>query len=342
MTSTAASCLLFLTMNSFEEAELCFPELLNSSCRKAMRPHSVSMLTYILLSSISLLTVTLNLLVIISISHFKQLHTPTNLLLLSLAVSDLFVGFFMFFQIVLIDGCWLLGDLMCILYSVLDYIITSTSVGTMVLISVDRYVAICEPLHYPNKVTQKRVKICVCLCWICSALFDSVLMKDNLEQPGRYNSCFGECVIVINYIAGLADLFFTFIGPVTVIIVLYMRVFVVAVSQARAMRSQTAAFSLKCSVSVTAKKSELKAARTLGVVIVVFLVCLCPYYCVSLTGQDTLINASTAAFVICLFYFNSCLNPVIYAFFYPWFRKCIRLIVTLKILQPGSCETNML
>ncbi|XP_075960679.1 trace amine-associated receptor 13c-like [Anarhichas minor] len=329
-------------MKSFEEAKLCFPELLNSSCRKAMRPHSVSMLTYILMSSISLLTVTLNLLVIISISHFKQLHTPTNLLLLSLAVSDFFVGFLMCFQIVLIDGCWFLGDLMCILYSVLDYIITSASVGTMVLISVDRYVAICDPLHYPNKVTQKRVKICVCLCWICSASLHSLLMKDSLEQPGRYNSCFGECVIVINYIAGLADLIFTFIGPVIVIIVLYMRVFVVAVSHARAMRSHTAAFSLKCSVSVTAKKSELKAARTLGVVIVVFLVCLCPYYCVAHTGQDTLLNASTAAFVICLFYFNSCLNPVIYAFFYPWFRKSIRLIVTLKILQPGSCETNIL
>ncbi|XP_075960772.1 trace amine-associated receptor 13c-like [Anarhichas minor] len=342
MTSTAASCLLFLTMNSLDEAELCFPELLNSSCRKTMRPHSVSMLTYILLSSISLLTVTLNLLVIISIYHFKQLHTPTNLLLLSLAVSDFFVGFLMFFQIVLIDGCWSFGDLMCILYYVLDFIIISASEGTMVLISVDRYVAICEPLHYPNKVTQKRVKICVCLCWICSAFLHSLLLKDNLEQPGRYNSCFGECVIVINYIAGLADLFLSFIGPVTVIIVLYMRVFVVAVSHARAMRSHTAAFSLKCSVSVTAKKSELKAARTLGVVIVVFLVCLCPYFCVALTGQDTLLNASTAAFVICLFYFNSCLNPVIYAFFYPWFRKSIRLIVTLKILQPGSCETNML
>ncbi|XP_075960667.1 trace amine-associated receptor 13c-like [Anarhichas minor] len=342
MTSTAASCLLFLTMNSFEEAELCFPELLNSSCRKAMRPHSVSMLTYILLSSISLLTVTLNLLVIISISHFKQLHTPTNLLLLSLAVSDFFVGFLMYFQIVLIDGCWSFGDLMCILTQYLAYIITSASVGTMVLISVDRYVAICEPLHYPNKVTHKRVKICVCLCWICSALFDSLLMKDNLEQPGRYNSCFGECVIVINYIAGRADLILTFIGPVTVIVVLYMRVFVVAVSHARAMRSHTAAFSVKCSVSVTAKKSELKAARTLGVVIVVFLLCLCPYYCFALTGQDTLLNASSATIVICLFYFNSCLNPVIYAFFYPWFRKSIRLIVTLKILQPGSCETNIL
>ncbi|XP_068429036.1 trace amine-associated receptor 13c-like [Clinocottus analis] len=341
MTSSAASCLLFLRMKTLE-AQLCFPELLNSSCRKTMRPYAVSILTYIILSSICLLTVTLNLLVIISISHFKQLHKPTNLLLLSLAVSDFFVGFLMLFQIMLIDGCWLFGDLMCILYYVLDFIITTTSVGTMVLISVDRYLAICEPLHYPNKVTRKRVQLSVCLCWICSAFLQILLLMNNFEQPGRYNSCFGECVIVINYIAGLADVFLSFIGPVAVIIVLYMRVFVVAVSQARAMRSHVAALPLKSSVTVTAKRSEMKAARALGVVIVVFLVCLCPYFCVSLTGQDNLFNTSTATFVICLFYFNSCLNPVIYAFFYPWFRKAIKLIVTLKILQPGSCQTNLL
>ncbi|XP_040913415.1 trace amine-associated receptor 13c-like [Toxotes jaculatrix] len=328
-------------MKSLEEAELCFPQLLNSSCRKTVNPQSVTILSYTILSSISLLTVTLNMLVIISISHFKQLHTPTNLLLLSLAVSDFFVGLLMFFQIVLIGGCWFLGDLVCIFYYVLDYIITSASIGTMVLISVDRYVAICEPLYYPTKVSPKRVQICVCVCWMCAALCHSLLLKDNLEQPGRYNSCYGECVVVIDYFAGLADLFLSFIGPVTVIIVLYLRVFVVAVSQARAMRSHTVAVSLQCSVKVTAKKSEMKAARTLGVVIVVFLICLCPYFCVALTGQDTLLNASSAAFVICLFYFNSCLNPMIYAFFYPWFRKSIKLIVTLQILKPGSSEASI-
>ena len=78
---------------------------------------------------------------------------------------------------------------------------------------------------------------------------------------------------------------------------------------------------------------ELKAAGTLGVVIVVFLLCLCPYYCVTLTGQDTMLNASSAAFVICLFYFNSCLNPLIYTF---------RLIVTLQILKPDSYKLNIL
>ncbi|XP_068429017.1 trace amine-associated receptor 13c-like [Clinocottus analis] len=329
-------------MKTIEEAELCFPQLLNFSCRRIMHPHSVSMFTYILLSSVSLLTVTLNLMIIISISHFRQLHTSTNLLLLSLAVSDFFIGFLMLFQIMLLDGCWLFGDLMCIMWLYLTYIITSVSIGTMVLISVDRYVAICDPLHYPNKVTQKRVQVCVCLCWIGSVFLHSLQLKDNLEQPGRYNSCIGECVVVVNYIAGLADLFFTFIGPVTVIIVLYMRVFVVAVSQARAMRSHVAAFSLNCSVTVTTKRSEMKAARTLGVVVIVFLLCICPYFGILLAGQNNSFNVTSTYFISFLFYFNSCLNPVIYALFYPWFRKSIKIIVTLKILQPGSCQTTLL
>ncbi|XP_033181691.1 trace amine-associated receptor 4-like [Mastacembelus armatus] len=329
-------------METLVDTELCFPQLLNSSCVKTKRPHFETMMTYILLFSISLFTVFLNLLVIISISHFKQLHSTTNLLILSLAVSDFFMGLLMLFQIILIEGCWFLGDLMCTVYQYIAYIITSTSVGNMVLICIDRYVAICDPMHYSTKVTQKRVKVCICLCWSCSVIFQSLIMKDVLQQPGRYNSCFGECMFVINYIAGIADLIFSFILPITVIVVLYMRVFVVAVSQARAMRSHITTVTVQGSRKVTAKKSEIKAARTLGIVITVFLLCLCPYYCVALTSQNDLMNTSSAAFVICLYYFNSCLNPLIYALFYPWFRKSVKLIFTLKILQPDSCEANVM
>ncbi|KAM9703393.1 trace amine-associated receptor 13c-like [Menidia menidia] len=187
-------------------AELCFPELLNSSCRKITYPPSTSVLIFIGMSSFSLLTVTLNLLVIISISHFRQLHTPTNLLLLSLAVSDFLVGLLILSQIMSLNGCWYLGDLMCVLCFLLNLIITSASVGTMVLISADRYVAICDPLHYPTKV--------------------------------------------------------------------------------RAMRSHITAASQQHSGKIIIKKSELKAAGTLGVVVVTFLSCIFPYYCVLITAFD--------------------------------------------------------
>ncbi|KAL3969430.1 cytoplasmic tRNA 2-thiolation protein 1 [Sarotherodon galilaeus] len=222
---------------------------------------------YTPLSSISVLTAILNLLVIISIAHFKQLHTPNNLLLLSLAVSDFFVGLIMACQISLLDGCWFLGDHMCALYSSLDYIATSASVGTMVLISADRYVAICDPLHYPTKITIKR---------------------------------------------------------------------------ARAMRSHITALRLQGSETVHAKKSELKAARTLGVLVIAFLICLFPFFCSSMVGQNSFFDIRSVPFERMLFYFNSCLNPLIYTFCYPWFLKSIKLIVTFKIFRHGSSEASIL
>ncbi|XP_026187430.1 trace amine-associated receptor 13c-like [Mastacembelus armatus] len=304
------------------------------------RPHSETMLVYIVLCSFSLLTVVLNVLVIISISHFRQLHTPTNLLLLSLAVSDFLVGLFVMpFQILLAEPCWFLGDLVCVLWYLLLVITLCSSVVNMVLISVDRYVAICDPLHYPTRITPNRVQICVVLCWIYSVFCSFLFLYDNLKQPGRYNSCYGECVININ---GVVDVVLFFIIPITAIIILYVRVFVVAVSQARAMRSHIAAVTLQRSVTVTVKKSEMKAARNLGVVVAVFLICYCPYYCVTLSGYNVTIGSSTNIFIIVMVYFNSCLNPIIYTFLYPWFRKSVKLIVTVEILQPNSCMINVL
>uniref|UniRef100_A0A3Q1B8G9 G-protein coupled receptors family 1 profile domain-containing protein n=1 Tax=Amphiprion ocellaris TaxID=80972 RepID=A0A3Q1B8G9_AMPOC len=308
-------------------AELCFPQLLNTSCRKPTSHQFEAVLLNVVMSSISVLTVVLNLLIIISVSHFRQLHTPTNILLLSLAVSDFLVGFVLLpGEIYLQTHCWFLGDVMCSLYYVLGCIVFSTSVGDMVLISVDRYVAICHPLHYPTRVTVTKARLCVCMCWFCSVFYISVVFKDYLNQPDINISCDGQCILVISYIAFVSDLCLTFIGPVVTIILLYVRVFVVAVSQAHAMRSHTAAVTHQQSVTLSTRKSELKAARTLGVIVLVYLICFCPYYC----------------FVISMFYSNSCLNPVIYALFYPWFRKAVKHIVTLQILQPGSCNVSML
>ncbi|XP_041858029.1 trace amine-associated receptor 13c-like [Melanotaenia boesemani] len=320
--------------------ELCFPQFSNSSCIKPTSSRTEAIILQIMLSSISLITVVLNLLVIISVSYFRQLHTPTNILLLSLAVSDFLVGLLLMpGEIIRKTACWYLGDLMCALYNYVSYIITSASVGDMVLISVDRYVAICDPLHYSSRVTEGRVKVCVCLCWLCSALYSSIIVKGDLTQPGLHNSCYGECLIVVEYIAGTVDLFITFLAPVSVIVVLYMKVFVVAVSQARAMHSHVTSVPLNLSLSII-RKSELKAARTLGVLIIVFLLCFCPYYSVSLAGDD-LLSGSYASYVFFLFYLNSSLNPIIYAMFYPWFRKAVKFIITLQILQSDSCEINI-
>ncbi|XP_059184659.1 trace amine-associated receptor 13c-like, partial [Centropristis striata] len=269
--------------------------------------------------------------------------TPTNILLLSLAVSDFLVGLLVMpVETLQTAHCWFFGHLLCSLHRFVSNITNSASVVNMVLISVDRYVAICDPLHYTTRITVNRVRVCVCLLWFCSVVYNSYYFNLHLNQQEEdIYYCYGYCGSLADNTAADLQLVLNFIVPVTTIIVLYTRVFVVAVSQARAMRSHITAVTKQTSVTKTAKKSELKAARTLGVLVVVFLMCFMPNYFVTFGGHESM-SLSTQYFIMYLYFFNSCLNPVVYALFYPWFRRTVKHIVTLQILQPGSCEANIL
>lgn len=328
-------------MDSNGEPSLCFANL-NSSCKRLNQSFSETTVLRTLMGSASLVAVTLNLLVIISISHFRQLHTPTNTLLLSLAVTDLVVGLVVMpiEGLLYVEMCWRLGKLMCALTPYVSYSVFSVSVGHMVLISIDRYLAICDPLLYNNKVTLRRAKIAICLCWAGSLLYDGCILIGHLKHPDKHNSCHGECVVVVDHISGVVDLFVTFFLPCTVMVVMYMRVFAAAVAQMRAIRMQNAAIAV--TAANTVKKSEWKAAITLGIVVAVFLLCFCPYYYPTFAGADTTSNISYLATLSWIGLINSCVNPLIYALFYPWFRKAIKLIITLRILHSYSSEIKIL
>ncbi|XP_029031558.1 trace amine-associated receptor 13c-like [Betta splendens] len=328
-------------MNGTSGSSLCFPNL-NSSCRRLLRPQSETTLLYTLLFSVSLLTVMLNSLVVFSISHFRQLQTPTNTLLQSLAVSDLLLGLLVMpvEGLRYIETCWLLGRLMCALSPYILYSLISTSLGHMVLISVIRYLTICDPLQNTLKITMTNVNICICICWTSANVYNGLVLMEHLQQPYRFSSCHGECIVVINHIPGTADLFITFVVPCTVMIVLYVKVFVVALSQVRLIQSQTAASSVRA--APTAKRSQRKAARTLGILVVVFLMCFCPSYYPTLIGEDNSTSWSYTSIITWIMLINSCLNPLIYALFYPWFRKAIKLIFTFRIMQAHSQDVSMM
>uniref|UniRef100_A0A3Q1F062 Trace amine-associated receptor 13c-like n=1 Tax=Acanthochromis polyacanthus TaxID=80966 RepID=A0A3Q1F062_9TELE len=317
----------FATM---ERAALCVPHL-NTSCQVMPATPKVTLIKSVL-CCIALLTVILNLLVVISISHFRQLHTPTNFLILSLAVSDLLVGATVMPIAVDLQFCWFRRKVTCDLFFLSSFILTSASVGNMVLITVDRYVAICKPLLYSSLITMSRVTICVCLCWICSVLYSFVMLKDHFVLTDMSNSCYQECATNIHFISGTVDLIVTFFVPVTVI-----SVFVVAVSHARVIRSQIGSVKSK---AVVIKKSELRAATSLGIVVLVFVLCIAPCYWISPPEQgSSSANSSPQSWV---FLCNSTFNPLIYAFSYPWFRRAVSLIVSLQILQPGSRDTKVM
>uniref|UniRef100_A0AAY5KWK1 G-protein coupled receptors family 1 profile domain-containing protein n=1 Tax=Esox lucius TaxID=8010 RepID=A0AAY5KWK1_ESOLU len=94
---------------------------------------SIYITLYIFFSLISAVTVFLNLLVIVSISLFKKLHTPTNLLILSLAVSDLLVGLIVIpsMTVAIMEPCWVLGDYFCALLLYTLFLCASSSLGNL-------------------------------------------------------------------------------------------------------------------------------------------------------------------------------------------------------------------
>lgn len=264
----------------------------------------------------------------------RQLQTPTNLILLSLAVSDLLVGAaVMPLSTLMFQSCVTLRYV-CTLQILLSLIITSASIGNMVLISVDRYLAICFPLQYPLILTTGRVKIGVSLCWFISVVYNIVMMTDLLSPSYLLsNPCPQKCEYPKNHAADMADFVISLFVPLTVIIVLYTRVFVVAMSQVRILRSQV---SVAQRNTVTIKISNLKAARTLGIVLIMFILTFFPYYIPQLLGFDS--GSFSYVFQLWLFYSNSTVNPIIYALLYPWFRKAIRMIVSLQIVRSHSRE----
>ena len=126
------------------------------------------------LSLMAIITLIGNLMVIIAASTFsKQKKTVSNLFICSLAVTDLGVSavvlpFSITYQIL---GHWVFGQLLCELWLVMDMIVCLSSISHLCAISIDRYLAVCQPLRYHQIMTKSRSRI-ICLCsWVLATTF---------------------------------------------------------------------------------------------------------------------------------------------------------------------------
>ncbi|XP_036815492.1 trace amine-associated receptor 13c-like [Oncorhynchus mykiss] len=312
-------------METHEDIQYCFQDG-NSSCRKALLSTSIYITLYIFFSLISAVTVFLNILVIISISHFKQLHTPTNLLILSLAVSDLLVGLIVIpvMTVAIMESCWGFGEYFCVFYFYISCLCASLSLGNLVLISIDRYVAVCDPLLYHSKITITRMMCCISITWCCCIIYYAAIIKIfvNVQVPSK---CLKECFIVEGVTWGIViDLLITMVVPCSIIITLYLKIFVVATSQARKVFSKEAA-SVSSVKTVQANKSERKATKTLAIVVFTYLSCWIPFHLYLIFIVIDNLSSFIISFLPLL---NSLINPIIYSFFYPWFKVTAKRILT--------------
>ncbi|XP_028857898.1 trace amine-associated receptor 13c-like [Denticeps clupeoides] len=295
----------------------------------------IYVLLYTLTAAAVLLTACGNLLVIVSVCLFRQLHTPTNLLILSLAVTDFLVGILVmpFHMTRLIELCWIFGSAICEVYKLSGLHLTFVSVYNIALIAVDRYLGLSHPFQYRCLVSLNVILAAVLSIWLVSFFYNSsVLYVTN----SSIRMCPGQCYYGFVQTIFISDLLITFILPCGTITVLYTRIFVTARRHAVAIRALCTQRDVTIASDKTSTmKSERKAAKILGIVVAVFLACLMPYFLS--TVMFDLMEAQSASNIFnsldVLFSLNSTINPIIYALFYPWFKKSIKLILTFRIFR---------
>uniref|UniRef100_A0A8C9XAB1 Trace amine associated receptor 1 n=1 Tax=Sander lucioperca TaxID=283035 RepID=A0A8C9XAB1_SANLU len=165
-----------------------------------------------------------NLLVIISIIYFKQLHTPTNYLILSLAVADLLVGVVVFpvSMEFTVTSCFYYKDIFCKIRDSFDAMLSTASILNLCCISIDRYYAVCQPLTYRTKINVNVVVVMILLSWGVSLLVTIGFMIPDLKHEKCEVNCFNDVL--------LADIFgpiFSFYLPVIVMLCIYLKIFLV-------------------------------------------------------------------------------------------------------------------
>jgi len=126
---------------------------------------------------LSIPTIILNAFIIFAIKQRRELQKPSNVMLSSLAVTDLLVGaivmpisatiyFFSFRQVLTEFTCILLAA-----NNIIFPLLFSTTLHHLTIIAWERYVAVQKWMYYKLIITNGRMKKIAIGTWLCSALF---------------------------------------------------------------------------------------------------------------------------------------------------------------------------
>ncbi|CAF0800181.1 unnamed protein product [Rotaria sordida] len=137
--------------------------------------HSIALLVLIIIicSLMSIITIVGNLVVILAVCLVRKLRTASNILIVSLAVSDILVGLFIMPLALVLEisnNNWILGSIMCDIWTSTDVLLCTSSILNFLVISIDRYCIINHPFKYAPMRKVKLLSLMIAGVWILSAL----------------------------------------------------------------------------------------------------------------------------------------------------------------------------
>ncbi|CAL1283086.1 unnamed protein product [Larinioides sclopetarius] len=298
--------------------------------------------TAVILAIIILATIIGNVLVIISVFTYRPLQNVQNMFIVSLAVADITVAVLVMPLNVAytLMSQWKFGLPVCKMWLTCDVLCCTASILHLSAIALDRYWAIHDPINYASKRTLKRVLIMIASVWVVSMIISApplIGWNDWPEDFTEETPCMltEERGYVIYSASG------SFYIPLVIMTVVYVKIFEAAKDRLRHKAkaadgnprlTATVRHYMKEKQKICLQK-ERRAARVLGIVMGVFVVCWLPFflmYVILPFCENCYVSNRVINIITWLGYFNSALNPVIYTAFNTDFRKAFIYILCRK------------
>ena len=285
-----------------------------------------------ILYTFSFFAVAGNLVVCFTILKVKYLNMAAGHLIISLAVADIMTGSLCMFvhATMLALRTLSIGNVMCNIIGFVKISTICTSLSSLMVISVDRYLCIIYNMTYARQVRRKW--IAAVIVWFLACLFASF----PIYGWGVYTLLPNKSICTVNWLhdPSFTLVLFTVYGfaTITVMFVAYggiaWRLHQSKVKVQKSIKDGNA----EAGNSNTISRDEVKVAKTMSTVVASLVICLTPYVITELVsiGRGTVLHSRVEIYITSILYVNSCLNPWIYGGTHRRFRLAVKSLFGMQ------------
>ncbi|ROL50756.1 Oxytocin receptor [Anabarilius grahami] len=296
-----------------------------------------------LLSVIFLSASTLNFGLLLVLWRKRQQISRMRVFVTHLCLADLVVAFFQVCPQLMWDitDRFIGPDLVCRLVKYLQIVGMFASTYMIVVMTVDRYQAICNPM-----VTFQRRRahwnLPVCVAWLVSFVFSvpQLFIFSRVQiAPGVYD-CWAEFIQPWGPKAYVTwTTLVIFLVPIVTVTVCQVRICralqmnLYLKTQPQGGDGHPHSYSSRASNVVFVSKSRIKTVKMTVVIVLAYTVCWAPFFTVQLWSvwdADAPIETATFTILMLLASLNSVANPCIYLLFTVKFPKLLETLLCMK------------